>query len=141
MGKTTEEIIAEVPAEEKQRFCQFWTGEPSRPCSATTQTSCRRCRFFTPFIGGKAADLDRCGEPGGQAGLLAGGPGHQAEKGGQLSKRSVGKSGHRGMAAHRRQICLFRMWPGISGFIDKDMQLPIAELLPGVREKAFAGRE
>ena len=53
MGKTTEEIIAEVPAEERQRFCQFWTGEPSRPCLATTQTSCRRCRFFTPFIGDK----------------------------------------------------------------------------------------
>ena len=53
MGKTTEEIIAEVPAEERQRFCQFWTGEPSRPCLATTQTSCRRCRFFTPFIGEK----------------------------------------------------------------------------------------
>ena len=53
MRKTTEEIIAEVPAEERQRFCQFWTGEPSRPCLATTQTSCRRCRFFTPFIGDK----------------------------------------------------------------------------------------
>lgn len=53
MGKTTEEIIAEVPAEERQRFCQFCTGEPSRPCLATTQTSCRRCRFFTPFIGDK----------------------------------------------------------------------------------------
>lgn len=53
MSKTTEEIIAEVPAEERQRFCQFWTGEPSRPCLATAQTSCRRCSFFSPFIGEK----------------------------------------------------------------------------------------
>ena len=53
MGKTTEEIIAEVPADERQCFCQFWTGEPTRPCLATTQTSCRRCQFFTPFIGEK----------------------------------------------------------------------------------------
>lgn len=37
----------EIRGKERERYCQF-KGKDGRFCKATTQKSCKRCRFFSP---------------------------------------------------------------------------------------------
>lgn len=49
-----EEYFAEIDIPEymKKEYCQYYNGERYY-CDATTHTTCRKCRFFTPTIYGK----------------------------------------------------------------------------------------
>ena len=50
---TTNELIKQVPDADKSKYCQFYLGTPERYCAATCTKSCKRCRFFSPFVGEK----------------------------------------------------------------------------------------